>query len=148
MAHHLTDADIALAVQLLDGWTGKLTWNRYLALLATELGALYTKPGLRKKSRILNAWKMAKSRLKGSMEAVEVPSNGDAAIAHLQQVVQRLRNENERLEQENQDLLERFQRWSHNAVFDKGMTREQLERDIVFAHGGDGRPKAIPRGSS
>src|ERR1700728_1448637 len=112
MAHHLTDADIALAVRLLDGWTGKLTWERYIALLTTELnGARYTKPGLRKQPRILNAWQMARKRLEGSLEAAGVTSNGDAAVVHLRQSVRWLRNENARLKQENQDLLERFQRW-------------------------------------
>ena len=28
MARRLTDGDIALAVRLLDGWTGKLTWEQ------------------------------------------------------------------------------------------------------------------------
>jgi hypothetical protein len=144
MARHLTDADIALAVRLLDGWTGKLTWERYRVLLAAELdGAPYTKAGLRKQSRILNAWERAQSRLKGSMEAAGVPSNGDAAVAQLQQRVQRLLNTIARLEQENQDLLVRFERWSHNAAFDKGMTLKQLDRDIVFPGRGDGRPKAV-----
>jgi hypothetical protein len=140
MARRLTDADIALAVRLLDGWTGKLTWERYIALLATELnGARYTKAGLRKQPRILNAWQMAKQRLEGSLEAAGVTSNGDAAIVQLRQMVQRLRNENARLEKENQDLLERFQRWSHNAAIDKGMTPEQLDREIVLRRTGDGR---------
>jgi hypothetical protein len=143
MAHHLTDPDIALAVQLLDGWTGKLTWKRYLALLATELGAPYTKPGLRKQPRILNAWNMTRKRLEDSLEAAGVNGNGDAAIANLNRHVKRLKNEIVRLEQENKDLLEQFQRWSHNAAFDKGMTLKQLDRDIVFPGRGDGRLKAV-----
>ncbi len=143
MARRLTDTDIALAVRLLDGWTGKLTWERYIALLTTELnGARYTKPGLRKQPRILNAWEMARKRLEGSLKTAGEPSNGDAAVAHLRQMVQRLRNENERLEQENHDLLERFQRWSHNAAMDKGMTPEQLDRDIVLPPRNDGQSKA------
>ncbi|MBU8546152.1 MULTISPECIES: hypothetical protein [Roseomonadaceae] len=144
MARRLTDGDIALAVRLLDGWTGKLTWERYLALLATELGGtLYTKAGLRKQPRILNAWQMARRRLEGSLESAGVPSNGDAAIAQLREMLRRLRNENARLEQENQDLLERFQRWAHNAAIDKGMTLDQLNRPIVVAHDGGRRPRAV-----
>lgn len=143
MARRLTDANIALAVRLLDAWIGKLTWERYIALLTTELnGARYTKPGLRKQPRILNAWEMARKRLEGSLETAGESSNGDAAVAHLRQMVQRLRNENERLEQENHDLLERFQRWSHNAAMDKGMTPEQLDRDIVLPPRNDGQSKA------
>ena len=143
MARRLTDTDIALAVRLLDGWTGKLTWERYIALLTTELnGARYTKPGLRKQPRILNAWQMARTRLEGSLETAGEISNGDAAVVHLRQMVRHLRNEIATLKQENHDLLERFQRWSHNAAMDKGMTPEQLDRDIVLPLRNDGQSKA------
>jgi hypothetical protein len=142
MPRRLTDEDIAIAVRLLDGWTGKLSWDRFINMLASELsGARYTKPGLRKQPRILNAWQMAKQRLDESLEAAGDPRQGDAAVVQLRQMMDRLRNENARLEQENQDLLERFQRWSHNAAVDKGMTREQLDREIVFAPQVDSRFK-------
>ena len=101
MTRRLTDADIEKAVQLLDGWTGKLTWERYLAILATELGgANYTKPGLRKQPRILNAWEMTRTRLDEGAESAGAKSNGDAAIAHARETILRLRNEIERLRQE------------------------------------------------
>ncbi len=117
MPRRLTDEDIAIAVRLLDGWTGKLSWDRFLRLLAYELGGrLYTKPGLRKQARILNAWQMAKRRLDDSLQGADSARHGDAAVVQLRQTIDRLRNENARLEQENQDLLERFQRWSHNAA--------------------------------
>lgn len=135
MARQLTDSDIAIAVRLLDSWTGKLTWQRYIAVLATELnGRRYTKPGLRKRPRILNAWQMAKQRLDGSARSAGAASNGDAAIAHLRQMVQRLRNENARLEQENRDLLQRFQRWAYHAAMDRRMTPEQLDQPIETDH--------------
>lgn len=134
MVRRLTEDDITTAVRLLDGWTGKLTWERYLATLATQLdGTLYTKVGLRKHARILNAWEMTRKRLQDSLEASGESSNGDAAVVHLRRMLQRLRNENARLEQENHDLLERFQRWSYNAAMDKGMTVEQLDRAIVLS---------------
>src|SRR5580704_18067780 len=132
MPRRLTDEDIAIAVRLLDGWTGKLSWDRILRVLASELGGrLYTKPGLRKQVRILYAWQMAKQRLDESLQAADSPRHGDAAVVQLRQTIDRLRNENARLERENQDLLERFQRWSHNAAVDKGMTPAQLDREIV-----------------
>ncbi|TGS85093.1 MAG: hypothetical protein E5V64_29245 [Mesorhizobium sp.] len=131
MSKRLSDQDIEKAVRLLDAWTGKLTWERYLAVLATELGQTYTKAGLRKQPRILNAWEMTRKRLDDSVEAAGARSNGDAAIVHARETITRLRNENERLRQENQDLLERFLRWSYNAVTERGMTPEQLDREIV-----------------
>lgn len=142
MPRRLTDDDVAIAVRLLDGWTGKLSWDRYIAMLASELGgARYTKPGLRKQPRILNAWQMAKRRLDESLEAAGESRHGDAAVVQLREMVARLRNENARLEQENADLLQRFQRWSHNAALDKGMTHAQLDREIVLAPQVDSRFK-------
>jgi hypothetical protein len=131
-APRLTDADIEKAVRLLDGWSGKLTWDRYLAVLKTEVGHLYTKPGLRKHARIVNAWDMAQKRLSEGVRSVGARSNGDAAIAHARQTIASLRAENERLKQENRDLLERFMRWSYNAAA-RGIGPEVLDRDIVNA---------------
>lgn len=129
-APRLTDADIEKAVRLLDGWSGKLTWNRYLAVLETEVGHLYTKPGMRKHARIVNAWDMAQKRLSEGARSVGARSNGDAAIAHARQTIASLRAENERLKQENRDLLERFLYWSYNAAA-HGLGPEILDRDIV-----------------
>lgn len=45
MSKRLSDQDIEKAVRLLDAWTGKLTWERYLAVLATELGQTTPRQG-------------------------------------------------------------------------------------------------------
>lgn len=129
-ARRLSDSDIEKAVRLLDGWTGKLTWERYLAVLATELGHLYTKPGLRKQARILNAWEMAQQRLRDGAREVGARAHGDAAIAHAHHTIAALKAENARLAQENRDLLERFLRWSHNAAIN-GLTPERLDQEIT-----------------
>ena len=129
-ARRLSDSDIEKAVRRLDGWAGKLTWERYLAVLATEVGHLYTKPGLRKRARILNAWEMAQERLKEGAREVGTRASGDAAIAHAHRTITALRAENDRLAQENHDLLERFLRWSHNAAIN-GLTPERLDQEIT-----------------
>lgn len=112
----LREADIGRAVLLLDGWTGKLTWPRFLAVLATEVGHLYTKPGLRKHPRILNAWEMAQARLGDGARHSGARATGDAAVAHLRRKLAARDATIARLEQENRDLLERFLKWSHNAA--------------------------------
>jgi hypothetical protein len=139
-APRLTDADIEKAVRLLDGWSGKLTWDRYLAVLKTEVGHLYTKPGLRKHARIVNAWDMAQKRLSEGVRSVGARSNGDAAIAHARQTIASLRAENGRLKQENRDLLEQFLRWSYNAAA-RGLGPEILNRDIVGVEKEASRPR-------
>ena len=134
----LTDSDIEKAVRLLDGWTDKLTWDRYIAVLETEIGHRYTKPGLRKHVRILNAWEMTRKRLAEGTRAVGARSNGDAAIAHARQTIMSLRAENDRIKQENRDLLERFIRWSYNAA-SRGLKPEDLDREIIIVDGGSVR---------
>jgi hypothetical protein len=130
----LTDSDVRRAVQILDGWTGKLTWDRFAGELAHVLGHRYTKPGLRKHARILNAWNMTKARLEQSTKQSGARSNGTAEIAHARARIQKLKAEVERLEQENRDLLERFQRWSYNAA-SRGMTEQQLDQAIIVPRG-------------
>jgi hypothetical protein len=128
-ARRLNDADIEKAVRLLDAWSDKLTWDRFLAVLATEVGHLYTKPGLRKHGRLVNAWEMAQARLRDSTKRSGARGNGDAAIAHACNRIASLEAENARIEQENRDLLERFVRWSYNATI-HGLAPEQLDREI------------------
>lgn len=128
-APRLTEADIEKAVRLLDGWSGKLTWDRYLAVLATELGHLYTKPAMHKQARIIGAWEMARTRLSDSLSETGGTSYGDGALAAANRRVERLRAEVARLDQENRDLLERFLRWSQNAAR-AGLSPEQLDRPL------------------
>lgn len=143
-ARRLSDRDIERAVRLLDGWTGKLTWERYLAVLATELGHLYTKPGLRKQARILNAWNMAQERLSAGAKEVGARSHGDAAVAEAHRRIALLRAENARLTQENRDLLEQFLRWSHNAAR-AGLSLERLDAEVVGAELRTGQAKGRGR---
>ncbi len=128
-ARRLSDADIDKAVRLLDGWTGKLTWARFLAVLATEIGHLYTKPAMHKHARIIVAWDAARQRLAEAKAEVGAESVGDAAIAEASRKIARLRAQVARLEQENRDLLERFVRWSHNAAR-AGLSPEQLDAEL------------------
>jgi hypothetical protein len=143
-APRLSEADIEKAVRLLDAWTGKLTWERYLAILAIELGHLYTKPGLRKHARIVNAWNMAQSRLVEGLSSVGARTNGDAAIVEAHRRIATLRAENARLVQENRDLLERFLVWSFNAAR-AGVTPERLDAPLIGSS--VSRPPVVRRDS-
>lgn len=128
-APRLTDEDIDKAVRLLDGWTGKLTWDRYLAVLETEIGHKYSKVAMHKQPRIIAAWGLAQNRLQESINSVGAKAHGDAAIAELYRKVTSLKATNERLEQENRDLLERFRMWAYNAA-QKGCTEADLNRPL------------------
>lgn len=126
----LSERDIETAVQILDSWTGKLTWERYIDELALSLRHKYTKPGLRKQARILTAWEMTKQRLRDAQEAAGMRPGETPDMTHARRRIEQLKAQIARLERENQDLLERFRRWSHNAVI-RGVSEQQLDQDVI-----------------
>lgn len=128
-APRLSDENIEVAVTLLDGWSGKLTWDRYLAVLETELGHRYSKVAMHNQPRIKAAWQLAQQRLKEALVSAGAKSHGDAAIVELRRRIDDLKARNERLEQENRDLLIRFRLWSHNALR-KGLTESDLNKRL------------------
>lgn len=134
-APKLNDSGIDKAVRLLDGWAGKLTWDRYLAMLEVEIGHKYTKAAMLRHPRIKSAWDHAKEHAKDgngvsvSRSAVET----DKALERVKLLQARV----ERLTRENNALLEQFVRWSHNAVR-AGLTLDDLERSLPYA-----KPKEI-----
>lgn len=134
-APKLNDTGIDKAVRLLDGWTGKLTWDRYLAVLEVEIGHKYTKAAMLRQPRIKSAWDHAKELARDDNG---VPASGSAI--ETQKALERVRlleGRVERLNRENQALLEQFVRWSHNAVR-KGMSLDELEAPLPYA-----KPKEI-----
>ncbi len=134
-APKLHDTGIDKAVRLLDGWTGKLTWDRYLAVLEVEVGHKYTKAAMLRHPRIKSAWDHAKGLASdgggapGSRTAVET----EKALERVRLLEGRV----ERLNRENHVLLEQFVRWSHNALR-KGVTLQDLEAPLPYA-----KPKEI-----
>lgn len=134
-APRLTDESIDKAVRLLDAWTGKLTWDRYLAVLETEIDHRYSKVAMHKQPRIIEAWELAHKRLKEADSLAGARGHGDAAIAELHRKMRELRATNERLEHENRDLLEQFSIWAFNAA-QKGLTEAELNRPLPVIHKG------------
>lgn len=134
-APKLADSGIEKAVRLLDGWAGKLTWERYLAMLEVEVGHKYTKAAMLRHPRIKAAWDHAKELARdgdtagSSRSAIET----EKAIERVRLLEARV----ERLTRENNALLEQFVRWSHNAVR-RGLTIDDLDHPLPYA-----KPKEI-----
>lgn len=122
----LTDANIQKAVELLDSWAGKLTWERYLAVLATEIGHKYTKAAMLRHNRIAAAWEQAKERCRSS--GIK-GGHGSVALRMAEGKTTKLQNQIDRLTKENEELLEQFVRWSHNASI-AGLKPEQLDAPL------------------
>lgn len=113
-ARNLADADIAEIVAILDGWSGKLTWESLIQAIKLRKHATYTRQALHKHERIKVTFSLRKKLL-----AATNPGNvPEAASPELQVVLERiarLEGENARLEAENQALLGQFACWAYNA---------------------------------
>lgn len=120
----LTNADIGVALRLLDSWSGKLTWETYLSILAVELGHKYTKAAMLRHPRIKSAWNSAKDRIQ-----TNEGGHGTIGMKQAQNQIRILKNRVERLELENNQLLEQFLRWAKNAT-EKGLTIDDLDRPL------------------
>lgn len=122
-APDLTEETIGLVVDLLDGWTGKLTWDALIARVAQETGHEYSRFTFADYPRIADAFTLRKRALSGQI----VPGRGapkDAQVAAALAQVERFRAKAERLERENAVLLEQFITWAtnaeqHNVTIDK-----------------------------
>lgn len=135
-APKLNDTGIEKAVRLLDGWTGKLTWDRYLAMLEVDIGHKYTKAAMLRHPRIKSAWDHAKEQAKddGGVTTSRSAIETEKALERVRLLEERV----ERLTRENHALLEQFLRWSHNVIRSGKMTLDELERPLPYA-----KPKEI-----
>ena len=113
-APNLTDDSIRQIIDLLDGWTGTLTWELLIDAIAERRFTAYTRQALHKHERIRLAFAQCKKRIsEGRGEEtrrVESPEL-QAALER----IERLQVVNDRLQSENQRLLEQFATWAYNA---------------------------------
>lgn len=125
MAKHLTDSDIERIVELLDGWSDKLTWEALCEACKPLLGTAPVRQTLYRHARIRHAYKLAKERLRDASEGLKVPPTLKAAAER----IARLENENERLKRENNLLLEQFVVWQYNAHI-HGLSDRDLNKPL------------------
>ncbi|MHA6137928.1 hypothetical protein ACX3YC_10820 [Pseudomonas mohnii] len=124
-APKMTDATIETAVQLLDGWRKKLHWDLYLAELESQINHRYTKAAMLRQPRIKSAWNEAKARAFASGESV----HKGTALDQASRKILKLEHTVERLTRENNQLLEQFVRWAHNAGR-RGLTPYDLDKPL------------------
>jgi len=113
-AKNLEDADIQQIVEMLDGWSGPLTWELLIAAIEKRRFMRYTRQGLHKHERISQAYTARKKTLVTSGANKETAyKTPELQVAH--QTIDRLTAEVTRLKAENEHLLEQFVRWAYNA---------------------------------
>ncbi|MFQ2529549.1 hypothetical protein ACK30K_19455 [Aeromonas caviae] len=126
---NVTDDIIDKIVKLLDGWSGKLTWDTLLDTIALRLHHRYTRQTLHKHERIRAAYSQKKEALSNSSNKAAVPQVGRKLDDEIIRKIDRLEAENRRLVAENQHLLEQFVVWAYNA-HSRGLTKEFLSQPL------------------
>lgn len=124
---NLGDAEIKQIVEILDGWSEKLTWELLIDAIELRMYNRYTRQALYKHERIRHAFDIRKNELSERGGAVRKVESPQLQIA-LDRIA-RLEAENRRLESENNHLLEQFARWAYNA-HTRGLDHDFLNRAL------------------
>ena len=130
-AKNIDNKVVEAVVQVLDGWTGKLTWDLLITAIAERMGCTYTRQALHRQSRIFEAFKLRKQLLSRSRPTAErtPESLSVAEVNALMQRCGRLEGENTRLRAENERLLLQFVVWAYNA-HTRGLDEDFLNRPL------------------
>lgn len=137
-AKNLDDAGIKEIVEILDGWSEKLTWDLLIDVINFRTHNKYTRQTLHKHERIRNAFDLRKTGLAdgdGRTPIVKSPELHKAL-----ERIARLEVENTRVESENEQLLEQFARWAYNA-HTRGLDAIFLNRSLPPVNRGQDRIK-------
>jgi hypothetical protein len=127
-APNLDDDAIAVIVGILDGWTGKLSWEALIDAIERRTRVRYTRQALHRHARIRSAFSFRKKALAGARQKVGPVADSPELAAALQRI-ERLQGENARLTAENHNLLEQFARWAYNA-HSRGLDQNFLNRPL------------------
>lgn len=131
MAKHLTKVDIEKILHALDGWEGRLTWEALCDSLLPKIGTRPTRQTLSAYVQIQEAFQHKKGRGDVANARAKVPPSLTVAA----QRIKRLEEENARLRNENEGLLEQFVIWQYNA-YCHGLTEQQLTAPLPKARRG------------
>lgn len=122
----LSSRDIADICGILDGWSGKLTWDALIDAISIRMGRSYTRQALDRHERIKIAFTMRKKSLRYKDGKTETDS---PELQKTLERLERLKAENERLNAENTQLLEQYARWAYNAKI-KGLSEQYLNQPL------------------
>lgn len=125
---NLSTADIQAIVEILDGWTGPLSWNLLIDQIFTQLHRRYTRQALHKHERVRLAFAGYRDAGAKTLGNSSKPRSKELR-ASLERIA-RLEAENSRLMRENNALLEQFVRWAYNA-HSRGLTEDFLNQPLM-----------------
>ena len=124
---NLGDAEIKQIVEIIDGWSGKISWGLLIDAIELRMFNQYTRQALYKHERVRRAFEFRKADLSANDRRVRggVSSQWQIALDR----IARLEAANTRLESENTQLLEQFARWAYNA-HTRGLDHDFLNRPL------------------
>lgn len=131
-APNLNDDAIAVVVGILDGWTGPLSWEDLICQVEVRLHARYTRQALHKHERIRQAFALRREFVADEPKPKRIVK-GSLERQKDHERIARLTAENQRLEVENNRLLEQFARWLYNAWIrglDEGTLNQPLPETL------------------
>lgn len=126
---NLTPADVQKIVGILDGWTGKLTWDLLVDTVEGLLTVRYTRQALDKHEQVKLAFGVRKKALTEASDSGAWAPADSPQLDATELTIVRLKGENGRLEAENQRLLEKFARWAYNA-HTRGLAEGVLDQPL------------------
>lgn len=127
-APDLTDELIAQVLEALDAWTGKLTWGLLIDAVETKTSHRYSRFTFAGYPQIANAFSLKKGNLRGTLPRARGEPSDERLRASMAQA-DRYKAKIERLEAENQLLVEQFVTWAIHAER-KGVTIDMLNAPL------------------
>lgn len=128
-APDLTEERIAVVLDTLDAWSGKLTWDLLLDAVQASTGFRYSRFTFAEYPEIANAFSLRKDSLRGSVPRERSEPRDERVRAALAQA-ERYKKKAERLDAENKLLTEQFVTWATNAER-KGVTMDMLNAPLA-----------------
>jgi len=127
---NLSPEMIRTVLDLIDSWKGKLTWPLLLPRIEEVLGHEYSRFTFNDHPEVANAFTNRKEGLKGNVSKTgpRVPRDEKVRAAHEQ--VERLKAKVNRLQAENDLLVEQFVTWALNAER-AGVSMAKLNAPLV-----------------
>ena len=127
-ADNLTKERIAKVLELLDMWRGKLTWELLIDELYKSVGIRYSRFTFQDHTEIVNAFKLRKDALRGTVPR-ERGAPRDEQVRAALATADRYKAKAVRLQKENELLLEQFVTWALNAER-RNVSIEQLNAPL------------------
>lgn len=129
----MIDEDVKdVVLHILDRWKGRLTWDALIVAIKASIATEYTRQALSKHDRIASAFVLRKSSLAAEEGR---PASQDRRVNVMQDRLDELKAENDRLTAECNAYRAQFIRWTANAL-KRNITFDQLDAPLTPVHRG------------